>query len=117
MLSSDAVEYTVRELIRSQDHQLRSDENKKRVSDLRAEIDRLIAAIAAVGHSDALLSNLHARERELKPLEAQQTSRKRLEPEEVRAFVLSKLNDIPNLLAKAPETPKPSCRNMLDLSR
>jgi site-specific DNA recombinase len=72
LLSSGAVDYTVHELLEAQDRQEQADEDKKRTAELKAEIDRLVAAIAAVGHSDALIANLQAREQEVKELEARQ---------------------------------------------
>jgi Spy/CpxP family protein refolding chaperone len=115
--SSAAVEYVVQDLLRAQERQHRSEAGATKTAELKAEIDRLVAAIAAVGHSEALLAMLQAKERELKALECQHRQQRLLTPEEVRAFVVSSFEDIPALLAKAPESAKAELSRRVDAIR
>lgn len=73
-------------------------EHDKRVRELVAEIERIVAAIAAVRHSDALASNLKAREVELRELSAAKLTTRDLTAEEIREFVSNAIRNIPTLL-------------------
>ena len=54
---------------------------------LRAEIERIVSAISAVGHSDALIATLQQKEGELRDLSAAKEAKQAVDPEEIRQFV------------------------------
>jgi len=86
------------------------------MQDLKSEIDRIVAAIAAVGHSDAQMSNLKAREAELRELSAAKQTRRDLTADEIRDFVSNAIQNIPKLLANSPQTAKAKLTQHVDPS-
>lgn len=67
---------------------------------LRSEIERLTAAIAATGHSEALLKAISEREDQLQLLDRQaaQSSTPRPNPTELRRFIVRQLSEIQELI-------------------
>ncbi len=117
VLTPAAVEYLVQRLCQVQHKKKASNELEKRRKELKTEIDRLVAAIAAVGHSDALLNTLKAKENELRELSATREETKELTPEEIRSQVLGAVRDIPKThVSEHLKPPRPSWLNMLALS-
>jgi hypothetical protein len=87
VLTTDVIQYLVTKLLKAQHTKGLADEHEKRIRDLEAEIKRIVAAIAAVGHSDALVFNLKSRESEMRELSAAKQTQRTLSAEEIRAFV------------------------------
>ena len=106
VLTPAAVEYLVQRLCQVQHKKKASNEHEKRRKELKTEIDRLVAAIAAVGHSDALLNTLKAKENELRELSAAREESKERTPDEIRSQVLSAIQDIPKLMSQTPQAAK-----------
>jgi hypothetical protein len=84
---------------------------------LRAEIDRVISAITAVGHSDALIATLREKEGELRDLSAAKDVRRALDPDEIRQFVETSVQDVPKLLKKSPQLAKAKLHQHVDSIR
>ena len=87
------------------------------MKDLQAEVERIVAAIAAVGHSEALATGLKQREAEQRELSAIQETCHRLSGDEIRNHISSAVQDIPALLAKAPELAKTKLAEHIDTIR
>ncbi len=102
----EVIEYLVSKLLRAQKKKSVATDHGNRALELKAEIDRIVAAIAAVGHSDALVGNLKTRELELRELSATRPSQREFTTEEITAFVCTAVADIPKLMAKSPQTAK-----------
>lgn len=84
VLTPDVIQYLVSKLVRAQEKKRNATEHHKRARELNAEINRIVAAIAAVGHSDALVSNLKAREQELREFSAAKQASRLLTSTHVR---------------------------------
>ncbi len=117
VITPNVVEYLVTNLLKAQQKKGLATEHAKRIRYLKSEIDPIVAAIAAVGHSDALVSNLKARESELRELSAAKQTQHTLTAEEIEAFVSTKLADIPELLAKSPQRAKAKLAQHVDKVR
>lgn len=103
VLCPDSVEYAVSKLLNVQGRKNAATERERRIKELQGEIQRTVAAIAAIGHSEALANGLKEREAELRELSAIQETSHQLSADEIRARILGAVNDLPALLAKAPE--------------
>lgn len=117
VLSQDVVEYLVKKLLSAQRHQIVATQRESRIKELRAEIEPLVAAITAAGHSDALVSNLKTREAELREQTAVRESNHELTAEEIRKRVTGSVQDIPALLAKGPQLAKAKLSEHVDSIR
>jgi site-specific DNA recombinase len=117
VLTTDVIEYLVTKLLRAQQTKAQATEHDKRMRDLEAEIKRIVAAIVAVGHSDALVFNLKSRESEMRELSAAKQIQRALTAEEIRAFVSGQVADIPGLLAKSPQLAKAKLAQHVDKVR
>ncbi len=87
------------------------------MKDLKAETDKIVAAIVAMGHSEALATGLKEREAEQRELSAIQETSHELSAEEIRNHINSSVQDIPVLLAKAPELAKTRLAQHVDSIR
>jgi hypothetical protein len=96
------IEYLVTKLLTAQQTEAQPTQHDKRMGVLEAEIKRIVAAIPAVGHPNALVFDLKSRESEMRELSAARQTQRALTAEEIRAFVSGQLVDIPGLLAKSP---------------
>jgi DNA invertase Pin-like site-specific DNA recombinase len=106
VLAPEAVDYLIEKLLKAQRERKPETEYESRSKELRAEINRLVTAIAKVDDSDALLESLKAKEAELRELSAQKKTARELTPDEIRSRVNSAVLDIPVLLRKSPELAK-----------
>jgi len=106
VLGSQAVDYIVTKLLKAQQQERASNQTELRVRQLRAEVDRTVAAITAMGHSDALITSLRSKETELRELSAAEQAGPVQSTEELRAFISNAIQDIPKLLAKSPKLAK-----------
>ena len=117
VLSPDSVEYVVSKLLDVQARKKADSQRERRINELQGEIQRTVAAIAAIGHSEALVHGLRAREAELRELSAIQETSHQLSADEIRARILGAIQDIPALLAKAPELAKTKLTQHIDSIR
>ncbi len=117
VLTTDVIEYLVTKLLKAQQTKAQATEHDKRMRDLEGEIKRIVAAIAAVGHSDALVFNLKSRESEMRELSASKQTQRALTAEEIRAFVSGQVANIPGLLAKSPQLAKTKLAQHIDRVR
>ena len=106
VLGSQAVDYLVTKLLKAQNQERASNQTEMRVRQLHAEVDRTVAAITAMGHSDALIASLRNKETELRELSAAKQTGPVQSTEELRAFISNAIQDIPKLLAKSPKLAK-----------
>ena len=106
VLEPQAVDYLVTKLFKAQQQERASNQTELRVRQLRAEVDRTVAAITAMGHSDALIASLRGKEAELRELSTAQQTGQVLSAEEIRRFISNAVQDIPKLLAKSPKLAK-----------
>lgn len=87
VLQAEAVDYLVSNLVRRQHKQAQSDDTERSARALWADIDRVVSAITAMGHSDALIATLQKKEAELRELSVAKQANQALDPEEIRHFV------------------------------
>jgi hypothetical protein len=106
VLEPQAVDYLVTKLFKAQQQERASNQTELRVRQLRAEVDRTVAAITAMGHSDALIASLRGKEAELRELSTAKQTGQVLSAEEIRSFISNAVQDIPKLLAKSPKLAK-----------
>ena len=90
---------------------------ERRAQALQAEIERVISAITAVGHSDALIATLRQKEGELKDLSTAKGVKRALDPDEIRQYVTSAVQDVPKLLKKSPQLAKTKLQQHVDSIR
>jgi site-specific DNA recombinase len=100
VLTPDVVNHLVKALMKSQRKKSVTVQKDKRIRDVKAETVRLVAAIASIGHSEALITSLKEKERELRQLESRMEDRKQYTEEEVEAFVSAQIKDITAVLRK-----------------
>ncbi len=117
VLTPQVMDYLVSKLLKAQQRKKVATEQDKRIRELRAEIDRIVGAIAVVGHSDALVANLKGREAELRELSAAKQTSRELTADEISNFVSNAIQDIPKLLAKSPQTAKTKLAQHIDQVR
>ena len=117
VLSPSVVDYLTAKLLKAQQKQTAASDHEKRDRELQSEISRIVSAIAAIGHSQALLDSLQARESERRRLSAAKETSKQLSAEEIRTLVSGALTDIPKLLAKAPQLAKTKLAQHVDSIR
>jgi DNA invertase Pin-like site-specific DNA recombinase len=117
VVSPQVVEYLIGKLLSAQHRQNAATRRESRTEELRAEIERIVAAIAAVGHSDALVSNLKAREAELREQTGLAQATTELTAEEIREHVAGAVLDLPALLAKGPHLAKAKLAEHVDSIR
>jgi DNA invertase Pin-like site-specific DNA recombinase len=117
VLSPDSIEYVVSKIVNVQGRKKAATERERRVKELEGEIQRTVAAIAAIGHSEALAKGLKEREAELRELSAIQETSHELSAEEIRDHISNAVRDIPALLAKAPELAKTKLAQHIDSIR
>ncbi len=97
------VDYLVTNLIQTQHQKRTSNQTELRVCQVRAKVERTVATITAMGHSEALISSLRNKEAEVRELSAAKQTGRWFSPEELRGLIASAVQDIPKLLAKSPE--------------
>ena len=117
VLTPEVADYIVGKLMNAEQRQNAAAAHKRREEELRAEIARITAAIAAMGHSEALISNLRSREAELRELATAKNAQRQMSAEDVRGSILNVLQDIPALLAKSPRTAKAKLAEHVDSIR
>jgi site-specific DNA recombinase len=117
VLAPSVVDYLTAKLLKAQQKQTAASHHEKRDRELQFEINRIVSAIAASGHSQALLDSLQARESERRELSAAKETRKQLSAKEIRTLVSGALTDIPKLLAKSPQMAKAKLSQHLDKVR
>jgi hypothetical protein len=117
VLGPDSIEYLVSKIVHVQARQKVTTEREHRLQDLQAEIERIVAAIVAIGHSEALVATLREHEAELRELSAIQETSHELSAEEIRNHIYSAVSDIPGLLAKAPQLAKTKLAQHMDSIR
>ena len=106
VLEPQAVDYLVTKLLRAQQQERSSNQTELRMRQLRTEVDRTVAAITAMGHSEALIASLRGKEAELRELSAAKQTGQVLSAEELRSFISNSVQAIPKLLAKSPKLAK-----------
>jgi site-specific DNA recombinase len=114
LLAPCVLTYLVDALMRAQQKKDGSRDGVKRSRELRMETDRLVAAIASVGHSDALLKSLKEKEEELLRLHTEHAEQKTLTRDEITSAVAERLQSIPALLAKNPQAAKAKLAQHVD---
>lgn len=114
VLTPEAVGYLVSKLLKAQQKKKVGTEQDKRVRELNSEVARIVDAVAAIGHSDALIANLKAREAELRELSAAKEASRELTAGEISNFVSNAILDLPKLLAKSPQTAKTKLAQHID---
>jgi hypothetical protein len=117
VLTPDSIDYLVGKIVNVQARQKVASEREHRIKELQAEIQRTVAAIAAIGHSEALATGLKEREAELRELSAIQEISHELSAEEIRSHIYGAIQDIPALLAKAPQLAKTKLAQHIDSIR
>ncbi len=117
VLTPDAIEYIVDGVMRAQHKKTSKSDHEKRIQELKNGIARIVAAIAATGHSDALLATLKSNEVELRKLAAATENSKQLTPGQISSSVRDSLREIPKLLSMAPELAKTKLAQHIDKIR
>jgi hypothetical protein len=104
--------------MKAQNQKTSKSDSEKRSRALQNEINRIVAAITATGHSDALVAALKSSEAELRKLSADATGNsKQLTPGQISSFVRESLRDVPKLLSMAPELAKTKLAQHIDKIR
>jgi site-specific DNA recombinase len=100
VLSPEVQEYLVDKVFKLAQKKKSSSDYDKRVRELKAEINRLVNAIAVMGHSEAIIANLKAKEQELRQLNAAKEQSRDHSESDIRVHVQNALLDIPGLLKR-----------------
>jgi DNA invertase Pin-like site-specific DNA recombinase len=117
VLTPEAVDYLVERVLKSQNRRKGVADHKGELREIGAKIDRIIAAIEAVGHSDELLKSLKALESRKRELSAKDGSGHQLSEPEIRRRIAGALQEISDLLAKSPQLAKSKLTEHVDAIR
>lgn len=117
VLTPQVIGYLAGKILKVQQRKKAASEQDKRIRESKGEIERIIAAIAAIGHSDALVANLKARETESREISAAKQINRELTAGEISEAVSNAMQDIPKLLAKSPQTAKTKLAQHIDQIR
>jgi hypothetical protein len=117
VLQTQAVDYLVTKLAKAQQQERASNQTELRVRQVRVEVERTMAAITAMGHSDGLIASLRGKEAELRELSATKQTSQVLSAEELRGFITDAVQDIPKLLVNSPQLAKAKLAEHIDTIR
>ncbi len=106
VLSVEAICAVVDGAMRTVRQKEAADQRESKIREVEAEVRRLVAAIAKIEQSDAMLDALREREAELRTLRMAKTTGTTLTEDDIRDFVQKALSNIPALLKKQPELAK-----------
>jgi hypothetical protein len=117
VLQTQAVDYLVTKLAKAPQQERASNQTELRVRQVRVEVERTMAAITAMGHSDGLIASLRGKEAELRELSATKQTSQVLSAEELRGFITDAVQDIPKLLVNSPQLAKAKLAEHIDTIR
>jgi site-specific DNA recombinase len=117
ILTPDAIDLIVAVAMKAQQHITSKSDQQKQLQQLRNEQANIVAAITKIGHSDALLAALHAKEAELRQLSVAAAKSPQLTEAQILAAVKEKIRTIPELLRKDPVRAKTELASYIDKIR
>ena len=117
VLTPEVVDYLAEHVSKAQTQRQARSGNEGDLREISTKIDRIIAAIEAVGHSDALLKDLTLLEGRKREIAAQSDNGHQLTEQQIRQHIAGALQDVTALLAKSPQLAKAKLSEHVDSIR
>ena len=117
VLTPEVVDYLVERVAKAQNERKSQSEDKAELADVETKIDKIIAAIEAAGHSDALLRSLKLLEDRKRELSVKDGNGHQLSDSQIRQHIAGALQDVSVLLVKSPQLAKAKLSEHVDSIR
>lgn len=117
VLTPEVVDYVVEQLSKAQNQQRARLENENELREIGSKLDRIVAAIEAAGHSEAILKDLKLLEDRKREISAKTADGRQLTEQQIREHVAGALGNVTALLAKSPPLAKAKLSEHVDSIR
>ncbi len=118
VLDPAAIDYLVDQVLKGQKDQQSRQDHHHEIKDIDTQIDHIISAIKAVGHSEELLKSLKALESRKREISiANRDHAHQRTASEIRERVVGAIQNLPDLLTKSPQAAKAKLSEHVDSIR
>ncbi len=117
VLTPEVVDYLAEQVNKAQTQRHSKSESETEVRDVSRKIDRIVAAIETVGHSDALMKELVHLEDHKRQVATRTDDRHQLNDQQIRQHIAGALQDVSALLVKSPQLAKSKLSEHVDSIR